>query len=164
MIVSNSTVLIYLAKINRLHFLKIIFKKVIIPPEVYSDVVTEGKKQNHIDATVVEQAINEGWIQVRKIKIDPLLAKIGIHKGEAEAIALANNMKKRVLLDQTHAREAAKMLGLKPVGTIYVLLQILKKKKINYEEYLLCLLDLIDVGFRMSEEVYIEAVRLGKSL
>lgn len=162
MIVCNSTVLIYLSKIDKLFLLRELFKTVLIPEEVKKEVVDEGKKRNHIDAKEIENVIKKGWIKTEPIKIEPILENIGIDKGEAEAISLAYKKKWGILLDQTHAREAAKLLKLKPRGTIYILLLALKKGLIDYDNYLLCLLDLIEFGFRMSQEVYIEAVRLGK--
>jgi len=164
MIVSNSTPLIYLSKIGKFFLLKEIFSTVLIPEEVKNEVVDKGKEKNHIDAFEVEKAIQEGWVQVKKINTHVLLIPLGIHKGEAEAISLAHEMKLGVLLDQTHAREAAKLLDLQANGTIFVLLLALKRKFLDYDTYLLAIRDLIDVGFRMSEEVYLEAVRMGKEI
>lgn len=162
MIVCNSTVLIFLSKIDRLYLLKELFKTVLIPGAVKKEVVDEGKKRDHIDAIEIEKAISNGWIKIENVKIEPIIGNIGIDRGEAEAISLAYRKKSEILLDQTHARDAAKLLKIKPKGTVYVLLLALKKGLINYDNYLLCLLDLVEFGFRMSEEVYIEAIRLGK--
>ncbi|MDP7140866.1 MAG: DUF3368 domain-containing protein [Candidatus Woesearchaeota archaeon] len=164
MIACNSTVLIFLSKLDKLSLLKELFKQVLIPEEVKREVVDEGKRKNHIDAIETEKAINEGWIKVENTEIHPLLMDIGIDKGEAEAISLAYKKKLGVLLDQTHAREAAKLLVVGPKGTLYVLLLALKKRLISYDDYMLSLFDLIQFGFRMSEGVYLEAVRLGKEL
>tara|TARA_Y100000310_G_C20695215_1_gene825192 strand:- start:1446 stop:1949 length:504 start_codon:yes stop_codon:yes gene_type:complete len=164
MIACNSTVLIFLSKLDKLSLLKELFRQILIPEEVKREVVDEGKRKNHIDAVETEEAINEGWIKVENTEIEPILANIGIDKGEAEAISLAYKKKLEILLDQTHAREAARLLGVKPKGTLYVLLSALKKGLISYDDYMLSLFDLIQFGFRMSEEVYIEAVRLGKEL
>ena len=162
MIVSNSTVLIHLSKIDKLFLLKELFKVVLIPEEVKKEVVEQGKKHNHIDAIDVENAVNEGWIKVEKIQIEPMLKDIGIDKGEAEAISLADKKKLSLLVDQDHARDAASLLGIKPKGTIFVLLLALKKKLLSYDNYMLSLLDLVELGFRMSGEVYLEAIRQGK--
>lgn len=164
MIVCNSTILIYLSKIDKLYLLKELFKGIIIPKEVENEIVIEGKKRNYIDAIEVEKAINDKWITVEPVQINNIIKNTGIDKGEAEAISLAYQKKLGILLDQTHAREAARLLNLKPKGTIYVLFLALKKGLIDYDSYLLGLLDLVEFGFRMSEEVYIEAIRLGKEL
>ncbi|MBS3098397.1 DUF3368 domain-containing protein [Candidatus Woesearchaeota archaeon] len=164
MIVCNSTVLVYLSKIDRLYLLKELFGEILIPEAVKKEVIDEGKKRNYIDAIEIEKAVNEGWIKVQKIAVEPILEKIGIDAGEAEAISLAHKRKLEVLVDQDHARDAAKLLRINPKGTIRVLLLALKEGLINYDYYTLCLLDLVEVGFRMSEEVYIEAIRLGKEI
>ncbi len=162
MIVSNSTVLIYLAKIGKLNLLKKLFIDVLIPVEVFNEVVVNGKEQQHFDAFLVERAIEDGWIKVRKIKIDKELTEFGIDKGEAEAISLAKSLGLAILIDQTHARIAAKAFGLKPWGTIFVLLAALRKKYLTLEGYQDSLEELVKAGFRMSDEVYLAAVRMGK--
>ena len=65
MIVSNSTILIYLSKIDKLFLLKELFKTVFIPQEVKKEVIDQGKKHNHIDAMGVEKAVNEDQKCVR---------------------------------------------------------------------------------------------------
>jgi len=54
MIVCNSTVLIYLSKIDKLFFLKELFKTVLIPEEVKREVVDEGKRKNYLDAIEIK--------------------------------------------------------------------------------------------------------------
>lgn len=162
MIASNSTPLIYLAKIGKLGLLKKLFGEVIIPTEVFNEVVARGKEQQHPDSFVIEGAVEEGWIEVKDIKAIGELGEFGIDPGEAQAISLAKSLDVPVLLDQTHARIAAKALGLKPRGTIFVLLAALRKKLLTYEEYQDSLEELVKAGFRMSDEVYLAAVRMGR--
>lgn len=162
MIVSNSTVLIFLAKIGKLSLLKELFGEVLIPAEVFNEVVIRGKENQHPDAFVIEAALEEGWIEVKEIEAIMELEEFGIDPGEAQAISLAKSLGVPVLLDQTHARIAAKALGLKPGGTIFVLLAALRKKLLTHEEYQNSLEGLVKAGFRMSDEVYLEAVRMGR--
>lgn len=164
MIVSNSTALIHLAKIGKLSLLKRLFREIIIPAEVFNEVVTKGKEQQHPDAFVVEKAVDEGWIKVMEVDTIMELEEFGIDSGEAHAISLAKSLNVAVLIDQTHARIAAKALGLKPRGTIFVLLAALRKKLLTYEEYIELLGELVKAGFRMSDEVYLEAVRMGRKI
>lgn len=162
MIVSNSTVLIYLAKIGKLNLLKELFRDVLIPAEVFNEVVIRGKEHQHPDAFIVERVIEEGWIHIKDIEAFVELGDFGIDLGEAQAISLAKSLGVPVLLDQTHARNAAKAFGLRPRGTIFVLLAALKKKLLTSDDYQDSLEDLVKAGFRMSDVVYLEAVRLGR--
>ena len=61
-VISNATPLIYLAKIDKLHLLRDLFEHVIIPEEVYKEVVITGLKYGYFDAQTVKSAIEEGWI------------------------------------------------------------------------------------------------------
>ncbi|WP_456475134.1 DUF3368 domain-containing protein [Candidatus Pyrohabitans sp.] len=165
MIVSNSTPLIYLARLNKLYLLREFFAEVYIPREVYREVVVRGKEEGYADALLVEEAIKEGWIRVENAPLMKKLLDYGIDRGEAEAISLALKLKcRQVLIDQSHARLAAEVVGLTPRGTLFVLLKALREGTMTFEGYLEHLEALVRVNFRMSDEVYIEAVRLGRKL
>ncbi len=122
------------------------------------------RKFDHIDAIEIEKAIKDEWLIAEKTKIIPELKDIGMRKGEAEAISLAYSRKLMVLLDQKHARIAARFMAVKFRGTIYVLLMALKKRLINLDIYLLSLGDLGEVGFRMNQKLYLRAVRMGREI
>ena len=163
--IANSTPLIYLAKLGKIGLLRSLFPRIYIPEAVKQEVIDQGKAQYEPDAFIVEQAIQEGWIIVRKTKPLAVLQEMGIDLGELEAISLAVEMKrKEILLDQTHARIAAELVGLTPRGTLYVLLRALKENKISLKEYRLLLESLLVVGFRMSEELYLNAIKIGEQI
>jgi len=158
MIVSNSTPLIYLAKIKRLYLLKELFNEVLIPLEVKSEVVDEGKKRGEVDAYLIEQGIKAGWLKVERVSAY-LKFDIDIDAGEKAAISLAQEKKQRVvLIDEIAARTAAKLLKIEPRGTIFVLLLALKQKKITFDEFLHILAELAQAGFRLHEEIYTAAI------
>lgn len=165
MIVSNSTPLIYLGKINKLFLLKKFFSKVFIPQAVFEEVVVVGKKGNHVDAMLAEEAINEGWILVKECGAYlPQLKEFGIDKGEIEAITLSLKLNTHILLDQTHARIAAQAVGLKPHGTLFVLLKALKKNLLSFDDFIDSLEQLIRSGFRLDQEVYLEAIKKARAI
>ena len=68
MIVSNTTPLIYLAKIGKLDLLRILFKNIHIPKEVYNEIIV-GKKDKYIDALIIENEIKKKWIIVKDINL-----------------------------------------------------------------------------------------------
>lgn len=163
MIVSDSTPLIYLAKINMLHLLEKKFKIVFITHKVWEEVVERGKLEGYPDAYLVEEAINEGWIRVEKIngsEASKLAKAFKVHAGEAETLLLAKKREVPILLDQTHAREAAKVLKLNPRGTIYVLRLAYRNQLVSKEQYLKSIDELVENNFRISIEVYKEARRI----
>ncbi|MCJ7609062.1 DUF3368 domain-containing protein [Candidatus Bathyarchaeota archaeon] len=157
-IVSDATPLIYLAKAGRIGLLRTVFGRVIIPEEVKVEVVDRGKQLGEADAYIIEKAINDGWIKV--LSAEPLETPIRLEPGEVAVLSLAKKLGlKEVLVDEVSGRVAARLLDLTPRGTIFVLLRALEKKEMNLDEFLRVLNQMIDEGFRLREEVYIEAVR-----
>jgi predicted nucleic acid-binding protein len=162
-VVSNATPLIYLAKIGRIDLLKKVFGTVFISEEVKVEVVDKGKLLKEKDAYTVEKAIHDGWLKVLPTKtID---VPIKLDKGEIAVLSLAKKLKLYVvLLDEVSGRSAARLMGLTPRGTVFVLLKALEKKAIDLDEFLEILSQLISEGFRLKEEVYVEAVKEAKRI
>jgi hypothetical protein len=162
-IVSNATPLIYLAKVGKINFLKKVFGEVFIPEEVKIEVVDRGKLLGERDAYVIEKAIDEGWLKVLSAEI--VEVPIKLESGEVAVLSLAKKLGLReVLMDEVSARMAAKLLDLTPRGTVFVLLKALEKKEIDLNGFLEILNQLIRHGFRLKEEVYIEAVREAREI
>jgi len=162
-IVSNATPLIYLAKIGRIDLLQKVFGEVVIPKEVKIEVVDKGKQLGEKDSYIIEKAITDGWLKVLNAQL--VEVPIKLEPGELAVLSLAKSLGLReVLIDEVSARTAAKLLNLKPRGTIFVLLKALEKKEIDLNEFLEALDELIKTGFRLKEEVYIEAVREARKI
>ena len=162
-VVTNATPLIYLAKIGKLLLLKKLFGKVIIPEEVKKEVVDRGKEKGESDAYIIEQAITEGWLVIEKAQGKALQVKL--HPGEEAVLILAVEKKiSEVIIDEVPTRTAARILGLTPRGTIYVLLKAVSKLEINLEEFIELLEKLLECGFRLKEEIYLEAIRKAKGI
>jgi len=157
-IVSNATPLIYLAKVGKIDFLRKVFGEVFIPEEVKIEVVDRGKLLGERDAYVIEKAIGEGWLKVLTTEV--VEVPIKLESGEVAVLSLAKKLGLReVLLDEVSARVAARLLDLTPRGTVFVLLKALEKKEIDLNGFLEVLDQLIRHGFRLKEEVYVDAVR-----
>ena len=163
MIACNATPLIYLAKIGKLQLLKDLYSTVLITEEVKEEVVDRGQHLGKKDAYLIEQAIGEGWIRVEKVKAIKL--QIELEKGEASTISLAKAKDlKEVLIDEASARTAAKLNGLEPKGTIFILLKALALRLIDLSQFLELLQRLVQEGFRLKEEVYIEAIEKAREI
>ena len=121
-IVANSTPLIELSKIHRLDILRDVYGKIIIPEEVYSEVVIQGKGQP--GAAEVGAAM---WIDVRAVtqkgKVMNLHANKRLDLGECGAIILAEEIHaQRIIIDDLAARKVAQARGLPIIGTVGVLI------------------------------------------
>jgi len=153
-VVSNSSPLIWLAKIGRLPLLKILFGQVVIPKRVCKETTLEKQSA---DAVLISKAIEDGWIKVSEEKMDGadvLVGVSGMHLGEAEAILLAQKLGTELIIDEREASTTAQMFGVRPIGTIAVLLLALAWDELTLDEFKECLDGLIASGFWLSIDVY----------
>lgn len=159
-VVSDSTPLIYLAKIGRLELLRDVFEKIHIPEAVFHEAVTQGKALNITDAFIIENAVG-AWII--KDQVEPevdaelrfLDTNINLGSGEKEAIKLCRQLNAvQFIADDREARRVSRILEIKPIGTIGILIQAFRQDLIKEEEALRIIDDLVKVGFRISSAVY----------
>jgi len=137
-VVSNAGPLIALGKLGRLGLLPQLYGVVLIPPQVYQEVVVNGLRLGAPDADAVQFLIQQQQIRVAPITLpanDPLLMR-GIDLGEAEAIALARlENADWVLIDNAHARRAAHDANIRCKGTISILLQAFREKRLTLADF-----------------------------
>jgi len=158
--VSDSTPLIYLAKIGRLSLLSGVFKRVHVPEAVLDEAVTQGKALNMVDAFIIERAVGD-WINVERVKpeVDAEYSFIDTNSrlgaGEKEVLKLCKQLGALYFVaDDREARRVSKVLNVRPVGTLGILVEARKQGLITRAEALQTLEDLMKAGFRMSVLVY----------
>ncbi|RLC09396.1 MAG: hypothetical protein DRH43_08375, partial [Deltaproteobacteria bacterium] len=128
------------------------------------EVVIEGKCLGEKDAHPVERAIKQGWMIVQDIKII-YPVEIPIHPGDAEVISLAKEKGIKVaLIDDAKARAASELAGLRPIGTLGLILKAVKNHLLNFDQFLSTLEDIVQSGFYLKEEVYLKVVRKTREL
>ena len=128
-VVSNSSPIIHLAKIGKLSLLREYFNTIMVPESVFKECVAEGKDRKEVDAIKKAE-----WIRVAEVQ-DKKLVKLlqsSLDDGESEAIALSlESGADLILLDDSDAREKARIYGLTVTGTLGVLLRAKKDRKIS---------------------------------
>jgi len=159
-VVSDSTPLIYLAKIGRLNLLRGVFEKIYIPEAVFNEAVTQGKELNMSDAFIIEKAVGI-WIIKEQVepKVDAefrfLDTNTKLGSGEKEALKLCKQLNAVYFIaDDREARRVSRILNIKPIGTCGILVQVFRQASITEGEALQILDDLVKVGFRISSAVY----------
>ena len=152
-IISNASPLIFLAKIGKLDLLE--NYEIIIPKQVHEEII-KGKKIGRDDSYKIESLIEKNKIKVDGTKKNKEIDKLNLGEGEKATISLGIKKKVNIiLLDERKARRVAKFYKLKPRGTIGILLEAHKNKKISKEEIKELLQKLIKEGYRISEELII---------
>lgn len=154
-VVTDSTVLIGLAKLGKLTLLKEIFSKVTIPEEVFKEVVERGKdkpgsklikESSWIETTVVED----------KTQVSFLMGSL--ERGEAEVLALARELEADlILLDEEKARKSAIIAGFSVMGLLG-LFNLAKNIGLIHEVRPL-IDELMTKKFRLSDNVIEEALK-----
>jgi predicted nucleic acid-binding protein len=136
--ISNAGPLIALGKLGQLGLLLKLFDQILIPGEVYNEVVLNGLTLGAAEAGSVDFLIQQGHIEVRIITPPSPLPQWArsIDLGEAEVILLAlEESADWVLIDNAHARKAARRRGLRLKGTIGLLLKAFEKEHLSYQEF-----------------------------
>lgn len=140
-IVSNSSTLISLAKIGRLGLLNKLRKDIKAPKIVYDETVKQGKEQNLIDATKIEELFDKEIIkceEVDKKLIENLKEKIGRNLGEGDYHVLVLAKKERVseiLTDDLTLATIMQIQGFQPLSSSDLLLEALGKRLIILKEF-----------------------------
>lgn len=167
--VADATVLIHLARLDRLFLLDGLFESVLVPGAVYEEVVETGREEGYGDALAVDDAIGE-VLSLRSLsdetgrRAEDVQESADLGPGEAEAIALALDSDARCLTDDHAARTTAGSLGAPVGGTIYVLLEGFDAGELTREAYVDALEALDESGFRMSARLYRRAVEAGAEI
>ena len=121
-VVSNASPLISLSRIGRLELLRQVFTEIIIPSEVFQEVVIDGAGRPA--AAAVGTA---GWITKKPCVETAKLAALRnqfpqLGAGETATVQLAHELRADLaIIDERAARRLAVGLGLKVIGSIGVL-------------------------------------------
>jgi len=118
-IVSNTTPIISLLKLNQLELLQKLYNHIYIPTAVYKEIEAGKSKAYYKDLSQIE------WIKIVEINNKKALKYfLDIDEGEAEAIVLASELNADlIIIDEKLGRFHAKHADLKATGTIGVLVK-----------------------------------------
>ncbi|NET43300.1 DUF3368 domain-containing protein [Okeania sp. SIO2B3] len=142
LIIADSTCLIGLERIGKIDLLPHMFSQVIIPPEVQKEFGI------YFSWLIVKSTQNIGMVNSLKLVVDD---------GEAEAITLAYELGYRLIVDDKQARNTAKRLGIKIIGTVGVLV---KARQLGLPYHASILEALESNGFYLSQSLKTEALIL----
>ncbi len=154
-VVSDSTVLIGLAKIDCLFLLKEMFQEIHVPEAVFREVTQDGGLKPGAEAVR-----NASWILRQEIK-DRTQARFlmtVLEEGEAEVLVLAKELQADlILLDEEKARKSAARAGFSVMGVIGIL--IAAKRLGLIASVRSCIEKLQQEKFRLSERVVTMALQ-----
>lgn len=128
--VSNTSPLSNLAVIGRLDLLKLQLSEIWIPDSVLKELRAHP---DPVAQAAIQDALGEGWVRCGSPAASPLLSLLSLHlhRGEAEAIALAADLHADVvIIDEQEGRELAAQAGLQVIGVLGILLRAKREGQI----------------------------------
>ncbi len=138
-VVSDTTPLITLLKVQHLDLLEKYFGEVQIPIAVFNELTYDSRFIKE-----AEQIRNCSFIKVVEIvnikSVDLLRRVTGLDLGESEAIILSDEMQADLLLmDEARGRDVAEQMGLKIMGTIGLLMSSYQSGIISADDIRQCI-------------------------
>jgi hypothetical protein len=165
MIVSDSTPLIYLAKLGRLQLLQDLFGEVRVSAEVMKEIV-RGKQHGFGDATTIENASSDGWLKVIGLNVAQRrrLSKLrhmfpDISEADASALVLAKDLKVPLCVDDNRAVKVAEVMKLKHVGILGIILLSVKRNLMRKDQAEGLILSLPENGFYIGPDLLSEFLK-----
>ncbi len=163
-LVVDATPLIHLSRSGSLHILKGLSAHVYTPRSVYEEVVTEGRRLGKPGAELVDQYVKERVITVRspkqrmKLSTQATASTRGsdwpVDKGEAEVLALAQELNCTAIIDERVGRNLARLHSIEVHGTVYLLILAYNNGALTKDQALTLFKRIVAEGWRISVEDY----------
>lgn len=148
-VVSDTSPITYLIKINLIHLLPSLFGHVIIPKFVHEELSKVAEQKLWLESD------DSDWLVVKEVLDTSSVKRFNLilDRGESEAIALAIELNASALLiDEREGRRIAVEEGLNVTGVIGVLIEA---KRQGYIQLIKPPLDsMMSKGFRISTAIY----------
>ena len=155
-VVCNASPLIFLAKIERLDLFD--NYALHIPSQVESEILKGLKRKKEDAKRIIEYLEHKNLIPIKTVILKDLPDFLGA--GEKAVISLAVREKiEKVFIDEEKARTVARFKGLCPKGTLGILWDSYKNGNINKTEVEILSFELLEKGYRIKEEIFIEFLR-----
>ena len=157
-VVSNTSPILNLAIIGQLDLLRQQFGEVLIPPMVLQELKVDAELPG---VEPIRLALQNHWRRVVELSNTDMARALrrDLDNGEAEAIALALQLKlMTVLIDEHDGRAAARAMGLVPVGVLGILLRA--KRTGNLDSVVTAMRALQDqAGFFINPDLFASLAR-----
>jgi len=155
-VITNTTPVLSLLKIDKLDILKELYGQIIIPNAVYQE-IEEGKyKEFYTDLKQID------WIIIKSIKDKKSCEYfVDLDNGETEVLILAKEINADlIILDEIIGRRYCKVLKYNLTGTLGVLLRAKEKGIIKSVKSLL--FELIEKGTWLNPKLINEVLKISK--
>lgn len=147
-IISDTSSLIILTKLDCLELLEHLFEKVFIPKRVEQEL---ARKEDDVHQTIINNPLFE-IVECKDTELLRLLDDI-LDYGESEALILAKERQLILLIDEKKARKIAKNMEIRIIGFLGVLLLNYQRSKLSKNQIEDILHHADNLDFRLSEKL-----------
>ena len=159
-VISDTTPIITLIKINHIDLLEKLFGEVFIPEAVFHELTTNTAFADEAEIVKASSFLKVKTVQNQQ-SLSILQAVSGLDDGESEAIILAGELgSDALIIDERKGRKIAQKLGITITGTIGILIQAHNENMISTENAKLYLEQLKNSNIRLSEALIQEALSM----
>ena len=150
MIISDSTTLIVLFDLDRTDLLSNLFSTIIIPTSVFKEISTKN------------ELVLPNFMSVIAVQNSELLEslKMILDDGESEAIALAVEIKSKLIIDEKKGRKIAINQGLEIIGLIGIVYLNVKREFLLKQQAIKLLDDIQAHGYRISQRIVDDMIEM----
>ena len=154
-IISDTTPILYLLKINELDLLHIMFDEIHIPSKVYEELTCNGRYQEEINIlNTCKYIYVDDIVEYSKVR-DLIADNENLHRGEAEAIVLCEQLATNLLfIEDNEAIEVAKRKGIKVIRLGQLLIELNRKGLKSKEEIVNIVEKLEKTKLKITERLY----------
>ncbi len=153
-VVSDTTPLISLLKIDRIDLLEKLFGQVLIPQAVFDELTADKRFKLEADQIRLRRFIVVKTVQNPE-SVNLLKRATGLDQGESEAIILTDELNADVLLmDEAKGRTVSFQMGFKIMGTIGILMAAYEENELTAGQVRECIDGLQSAGRHISQKHY----------
>lgn len=158
-VISDTTPLISLMKIDQLNLLNYLFGEVQIPSAVFEELISNSRFPD--ESRQIRECPFIKKINVTDTNAVNLLRRsTGLDAGESEAIILSDSIPASLLLmDGAKGREVAAQMGIQLMGTIGILLIANNGNLLSKDQVLECIETLKITGRHISDKLYKQLIK-----
>ena len=150
--VVNASPLISLAKIGRLDLLRAEGRDVLIPAAVEEEILA-GPHDDAASIALTARAFAEPVVSAQRVEV----LEWGLGAGETAVLSLALDRGATAVIDDGEARAAARVLGVRLIGTLGVVIRARRDNRIPAAASVIA--DLRRVGLRLDDALVRQALR-----
>ena len=152
-IISDTSSLVFIAKLGIFNLAKNMFSKILVPEQVINELLASEWNGR----LIIEKELDNFIYKTKLLKIKD----IPVDFGERAAISLCLERKiKNFLSDDKNARRTAQAFGIEVKGVLGILFWNLKHGNINKKECKKFIENLIDKGYYISDKLYQKSLKL----